>query len=112
MKKPTKKIKALSIDLRQQQIICKRVAEAMQSVAVDMKLQISGQASVEGDGKQLIVLYSAYPNSDLIVWFLDQGYYSLMALVNQKFRHITSFSASDVDKFQEALTSLQNELGK
>lgn len=101
-----------AIDLRSQQVMCKRLGEAMRQAAVELKLQVSGQAAIEGNGKQLIVLYSAFPNGDLIVWFLDQGYYSLMALVNQNFKHLATFPVTELIAFQAELTKLQSQLGK
>jgi hypothetical protein len=84
----------------------------MRYAAVEMKMQVSGQAAIEGHGEKLIVLYSCYPNGDIIVWFIDKGYYSLMALVNKNFKHLATFPVTETASFQAELTRLQGELGK
>lgn len=100
------------IDFRPQQIMCKRMAEAMRAAAIEMQMQVSGQAAIEGNSEKLIVLYSCYPNGDIIVWFVDKGYYSLMALVNQKFKHLANFAVGKEKEFQAELDRLKEELGK
>jgi hypothetical protein len=110
--KKTKKAEKHVIDFRSQQIMCKKLAESMREAAVEMQMQVSGQAAIEGNGEKLIVLYSCYKNGDIIVWFVDKGYYSLMALVNKNFKHMATFPVTEAEKFQDMLTQLSSELGQ
>lgn len=100
------------IDFRKEQIMCRTLGVSLVESAVALKLQVSGQAAIEGDFGKLLVLYSAYPNGDFIIWFLNKGYYSLMALVNKKMKHLITFPAHEMELFQNELTKLQLELGK
>lgn len=110
--KPKNRLPKQPLDLRPQQIMCKRLAEAMRAAAIEMKLQVSGQAAIEGNGSKLIVIYSAYPNGDIMVWFLDKGFYNLMVLVNQKFKHVATFPVTHAADFQKELTRIKDELEK
>lgn len=99
-------------DLRKQQVMCKAMAEAMRSVAIELKLQVSGQSAIEGEGVSIIVLYSCFPNGDIIIWFQDRGIYTLMALVNQQFKHLATFPIAQAEEFQAVLVELKGLLGQ
>lgn len=99
------------IDLRKQQVMCLKIAASMGSAAKELKLQVSGQFAIEGDGERLIGVYSCFVNGDVMTWFLHNGYYSLTALVNQK-RFVTVFPAHEAEAFQAELTKLSQEMGK
>lgn len=99
-------------DLRAEQVLCKELGEGMVRAATGLQKQISGQVAMEGGDKRLIVIFSAFPNGDLIIWFCDKGYFQLMALVNQKFKHIATFPSTNAEEFQKALTEMQKVLGQ
>lgn len=100
------------IDLRKEQLMVAKMAESMAGTAKSLGLQVSGQVSIEGDGEKLIVLFSAYPNGDMMVWFLEKGYYSVMALVNQKTRHCSQIPATSPEVFQAELSKIKDIIGK
>lgn len=106
------KIKPPAIDLRRQEIMCKALMDGMRESAIKLEMQVSGQAAIESKKEKLMVCYSCFPNGDFMVWFLDMGYYSLMALVNQNFRHVVTLPADEQDAFQVALSELVKALGK
>lgn len=99
-------------DLRSIQIMMKNLAECMATAAEGLKLQVSGQATIEGDGESVIVLHTAFPNGDMMLWFLHKGFYTVMSLVNKKMRHCSQIPASTPEIFQEELNKLSEILGK
>lgn len=99
------------IDLRIQQTMAKNLCDAMRVTAVDLNFTVSGQALVEGYGEKFNVLFSVFPNGDFMCWFLNKGYFSIMALVNQKQRHIATFPAEETENFEKMMRMLQKELG-
>lgn len=101
-----------AFDFRKQLVMCKRLADSTRESAIELQCQISGQAAIESDGEKLIVLYCCYPNGDFLVWFLHQGYFHLSALVNQKFSHVASISATSPEAFQAELYKIQAIIGK
>lgn len=99
-------------DIRPVQAMIAKLAECMATAAEGLNLQVSGQATIEGDGKKILVLHSAFPNGDMMIWFLYQGFYTVMSLVNKKMRHCSQIPAESPEVFQEELDKLQKILGK
>ena len=99
-------------DLRPIQAMIGKLSECMATAAAGLQLQVSGQATIEGGGISVIVLHTAFPNGDMMVWFLHQGFYTVMSLVNQKLRHCSQIPAHTPEIFQQELDKLKEILGK
>lgn len=99
-------------DLRPIQAMMGTLAECMATAAEGLQLQVSGQATIEGGDISVIVLHTAYPNGDMMLWFLYRGFYTVMSLVNKKLRHCSQIPASSPEVFQEELDKLKEILGK
>lgn len=101
------------LDLKPEQEVVKSFALTMAPAAVKHNMTISGQAALDfGARGTFPVIYGAYPNGDFIVWFLFKGYYTLMALVNQKMKHVATFPVHKMIEFQAMLTTIQASIGK
>lgn len=94
----------------------KLVSNLMRAVVAHCKTKatrIRGHTIIEdGLGAPMGMTFAAYENGNYMTWFIDDGKYSLYALVNEKMKHIFTVDATteNMKALQAKLDALKEDL--
>lgn len=94
--------------------IIESIREFIQSIrnsCVKLNCTVNGQHFIEGvRDVPIVVGYCSRSNGNWMAWFLLDEHFSFMALVNESMKHVMKVHQSQMDRLQETLNTLKDEL--
>lgn len=91
------------------------IAEATIKAAVACQVNIIGTCHIGAEDKPaMFCSYSANQQGSFVIWFLHQGMYHLMSLVNQSdgpaFKSVLAMPMQEEERFRDEMLKLTSEL--
>lgn len=82
------------------------------SAAIESKRLIYGQINIEDENRRegVNTLISCFPSGDCFFWFIAYGYFSLICLVDEKWKTVCLVPASEREEFLGILNQASNGL--
>lgn len=63
-----------------------------------------GEFAIETESPEgLHVMYQCFPSGDFFLWFIENGWFTLIALVDEKMKTLARMKTSDYEQFLETL---------
>jgi hypothetical protein len=84
--------------------LASQMVKEFRKFSIDSGRLVTGEFAIETENPEgLHVLYQIFPSGDFFLWFIENGFFTLIALVDEKMKTITKLPVSMWSEFQANL---------